>query len=740
MKWTIKLTLFVLFFTPNVLHSQVFNYKIKDLGDQYFCDWIGNSFPATEFVPGSRYDDNQAFGFKHMPFQMTIIHVTRSGDIFTNGHSSERSFHGIHIKDGDIKANLTKYAFNSGGYCVTADDKYAYLGKVDKKTGIIGVTRYLKETGGFAAFDNGKGEGNATLEIGAQPLGLSIFEDKLYVAVPEMKVVKIFSLSDNSIDFESEFTVPESGQIVHDKTGVLWVQDIQNNKILAYQNSNQLEKEIQLAKNFTPKGIAIDNNNQLLICDAGDDQNIKVYGNLSASPQLVEEIGEKGGILSGAPGVYEPFKFVNPSGVGVDSLDNIYVLQNTGSGYEAPMLQVFSPERELLWEISGNEFVTVADVDPRDETLFYSTNSLYRYDYNAPVGKAFKRIANLGTNEAHHSVKVGYVNNQKLLFLLNTAGGDVKVYRFKGHRVEHYTSLKNGRGFDIDKDGTVWTSHEKNALIKFAVTGFDDSGLPVWDEGESVELPGPFNDVRRVMYDEDKDEMYLTGYTAEFPYDESFGPTEGYWKKAGRYLAKFSTWKTNPKLEWGFHTPWCDGCDREVAQSVEQEGDYVFLVVGSKSKTDDQLRRPILFVYSKTDGALVGTMQPGGNVNDRAMVDMAHSFNVHKRENGEYIIVMEDCAYAKNIVFRWTPTLTRAELIKPAKQAANIFPNPATNSVSVYGFNNFNFEIVNMNGQTVRNGYVQDSKQICLNGLKRGLYMVMLTNSKTRYLQKLVIN
>ena len=96
---------------------------------------------------------------------------------------------------------------------------------------------------------------------------------------------------------------------------------------------------------------------------------------------------------------------------------------------------------------------------------------------------------------------------------------------------------------------------------------------------------------------------------------------QGYWKKGGKVLARYDHWSDEPTLAWRIDTPWDDEADREAALSLDIAGDYVFLVIGSKSKTDDPLRRPIVFIYDKADGGLVGTMQPKPPVSDWAMVD-----------------------------------------------------------------------------------------------------------------------
>ena len=71
--------------TTNV-HSAP-NYIRQDLGDAYYCDWLGNTFPAIETNgPGKDFKNN-----RHVNMRVDAFYVTQDGDCFTNAKWSERS-------------------------------------------------------------------------------------------------------------------------------------------------------------------------------------------------------------------------------------------------------------------------------------------------------------------------------------------------------------------------------------------------------------------------------------------------------------------------------------------------------------------------------------------------------------------------------------------------------------------------------------------------------------------------
>ncbi len=224
---------------------------------------------------------------------------------------------------------------------------------------------------------------------------------------------------------------------------------------------------------------------------------------------------------------------------------------------------------------------------------------------------------------------------------------------------EEYQAAPDGKdtwraGYFLDDNADVYLSGS-GGVIRFPAEV--DDGLPTWsyDRARFTSRPQPFTTLRRAMYDGEQDAMYLTGYTEDRPNALKQSRLQGYWKKGGKVLARYDHWSDEPTLAWRIDTPWDDEADREAALSLDIAGDYVFLVIGSKSKTDDPLRRPIVFIYDKADGGLVGTMQPKSPVSDRAMVDMAGTLNATRLSDGRYRVHCMDDAYSKGLIYHWKP-------------------------------------------------------------------------------------
>jgi len=71
----------------------------------------------------------------------------------------------------------------------------------------------------------------------------------------------------------------------------------------------------------------------------------------------------------------------------------------------------------------------------------------------------------------------------------------------------------------------------------------------------------------------------------------------------------------------------------------------------------------------------------------------------------------------------------------------SIYPNPSNGNLTINAPQAFNYEIINMIGQTLKSGTVNDvSTQIDLNNFQNGIYFVNVNFGKTSTTQKLLIN
>ena len=90
-----------------------------------------------------------------------------------------------------------------------------------------------------------------------------------------------------------------------------------------------------------------------------------------------------------------------------------------------------------------------------------------------------------------------------------------------------------------------------------------------------------------------------------------------------------------------------DFWERVLADSDFNAGDYVFVAELYTARVD---------VYDARSGQLVGTLTPGPEVGGTGgWVDVYLGIAASRRANGEYVVLVEDDARAKLLMYRWTP-------------------------------------------------------------------------------------
>jgi hypothetical protein len=176
--------------------------------------------------------------------------------------------------------------------------------------------------------------------------------------------------------------------------------------------------------------------------------------------------------------------------------------------------------------------------------------------------------------------------------------------------------------------------------------GIDSSGNPVYSYAKmaTFPIPAPFRYVKRAIYDAGGDTLFVTGYTADAMPESKDVP-----KEIGRVLARYDHWSSaKPTLRYATNLLWEPGGNpRRTLVSVTVEGDYIFAVefVGA------------VHVFDKNTGAEVGVINPGAEVgNTSGHIDVVNAITAHRRENGEYLVFVEEDARGKVMMYRWTPS------------------------------------------------------------------------------------
>ncbi|WP_244197731.1 hypothetical protein [Caballeronia ptereochthonis] len=373
-----------------------------------------------------------------------------------------------------------------------------------------------------------------------------------------------------------------------------------------------------------------------------------------------------------------------------------------GAGLGAT-LESYAPGGALRWQTQGLLFVDGAWMDPGRPDSVYTGNKRFELDLSKPAGQEWKYAAFLSGRFKYPDDPVFHVDQwpglpvarrlegRTFLYLTDMYADHLKIYRFDAKRdgelaipsgfiagrprpVQNVPNrpeggewiwrdlngngrfdagefqrnpgtarITGGWGWWVDTKGDIWRTSDVKGIHRLRYGGLDKQGNPVYDYAnvQTYPVPAPFTELRRAVYDAASDTMYITGYTAEEPYDRRF------WKEVGRRLVRYDHWSGDPRARYSIDLPWdTQAKPLSTVIGVTVEGQYVFAVepVGD------------VHVYDKDSGKEVGVIKPGPEVgNASGWVDVPNGVSAHRRGNGEYLVFVEEDARGKVMMYRWTP-------------------------------------------------------------------------------------
>ncbi|WP_321796920.1 hypothetical protein [Caballeronia sp. J97] len=465
-----------------------------------------------------------------------------------------------------------------------------------------------------------------------------------------------------------------------------------------------------------PADIALSPAGDLYIADIGPAQQILTYKKTTASTlQAAAPLGTLNGVNHTPAGTIDAGRFNFITGIGFDAAGNLYVAQN-GEGPRAlnsasvgsgAVLQAFKgASRSLLWELDGLVFVDGAAFDPAAPDTVYTGSKIFTLDWTKPPGKQWTYTAytvDRFTYPDDPELRIGRAvrgepmvrrlnGNRPYLYTLDPYSHELYVHRFdaahgriaipsgmfaQGNIAGGFPANQPSYGEwmwrDIDGDGrpggnefsgnpstgsavgnsfmwvdsagAVWFGTPTSGIRQMPVQGFDAFGNPIYSYAASktFAMPAPFTRIGRVLYVAETDTMYISGFTQTIPYDASR------WKEAGPVLARYDNWSTGaPVMTYSIALPWNTASAPPVTTvGVATAGDYLFVAELYTQKVD---------VYDARTGAPVGYMTPGANVGGTSgYVDVELGISATRRANGEYVVLLEDDARAKILMYQWTP-------------------------------------------------------------------------------------
>ena len=617
----------------------------------YTTSWIGNSFGGNGGPNGSGYwAQNGA----------SVIKVAPDGTVFAGVPWDENGRCAGLYKDGQTNRVLlqekrpdhkeTAWGWGTGNNALAICGETLYVGNTGKQLirfhwtpGDINSARYLDST--------------------AMP------EEMIGLAASAKQIALVCK---NAIELRAADTLavlkriaaPAARDAAFAPDGSLWF--LAGNKIsrCAPNSDAPIAVAIKLEQ---PSALSFDNRGRLVICENGASQQILFY-DVTNAPRLVSTFGAAGGLRAGIPGQVKPDKLFALRGAGTDAQGNLYVGMSfdpspNGNFY----LRSFTPTGKLRWEIYSGAFVdTFGFLPGSDGKTVFSRTGIYDLDLKQtkPGREATLRALTLDPIRYPEDERIRYgwtalpreLQGRRVLFTIGQYAGGYRIYVPEDNASQIFHPVdKIGAGeqwaWDVTESGDIWHGDAPEKTIRrYPFGGWTKDGNPIynWKEPQTWKWPEGWDTIRRVKYDAKTDSLYLTGYL--------MGQKIETWGVVGTTARRYDGWLSGkPVLRWTSDLPRDRNGDSKegplTPQGMDIAGDYMFC--GMVKPMDG---RQVVNIVRLSDGKFAGTLVPGPALGEvQGWEDMPYSVQAMKRKNGEYLILAEEDARAKNILYRWRP-------------------------------------------------------------------------------------
>jgi hypothetical protein len=645
---------------------------------RYTTSWVGNSFPGDGGPNG--------FGY-WVQNGADEIEITPDGTVLAGTDWDEAGRCVGLYKDGKVNRVLLKQE--------TAKETAWGWNTGNEAIAVAGTNIFIANKGGrFLRFTWRAGELDSAqfAEEFAMPgraVGLAARDGKLAIAYTNQIELR------QAAGFVALTNLPVTGlkDVTFAPDGALWV--IASNAVarltIASQRSapapaNDLRMDGASASGAgalpktlcpevaKPAALSFAHDGRLIVCDDGPDQQLKFYDVTGAKPELVATFGDQGGLRSGTPGLSAPTKLYSPRGAGTDAAGNLYVaLGFNGAPVGTLVLRCFAPDGSLRWELANHAFVDTYGFDPdSDGRVIYSRTAVFDLDLDSGKSGVIWKQRATTVNHVEHpddwransamTTCLRRLDGRRLLYTIGQYGGGYRLFTF--HEPDGYLGKPAGRlgargetwAWHIADNGDIWHGDdwrgekEGGFLRRFPFRGWSADGQPKFDTEKPEEWPWPadFRNVRRVLYDDASDTLFLSGYLKGEEIDS--------WGVTGRTLRRYDGWvKGERKERWTIKLPLNpdgEGKGKPLSpESLALAGDYVFVGMVKPEGGKQQVH-----ILKREDGGYVGTLVPGPEVGGNAgWQDMPYAVQALMRKNGEYLVLVEEDWRGKNLLYRWTP-------------------------------------------------------------------------------------
>jgi hypothetical protein len=582
------------------------------------------------------------------------------------------------------------------GETITANSKFIFFatgksGPGDHDGAVMGTSLARRDRADIA---------NRALErrvsVGVRIRGVAATDERVFVACADDRI-RVFDVELRTV---TNWFAPSPGELAVDAAGRLWVCDVAANVVRCFDATGRGPLQtVSFPPGVVPVDVAISPDQRLLVADGGTSRQVRIYQGLDSTPRLESVFGEVGGVFGGpVPGRVGPRRFVAPIGVGADARGHLIVASGPFASTHGgtTMIECYDREGCRTWQLLCTEWLDTVDLDrTRDGTVAFGSRFRYELDLTTFPRLRWTPVAMTVHPDRYpedprlRSPAIGGVWFRRLggrsyLFMPDMPGDNLYGFRFDPPRAgeiavwcthigvrelwcdlngngrkdegESTTNVvSTARGWFVEPNGTVWQAAQHRGVARYPLAEVLSNGVPVYREEHRTITPPPppLKEIRRLVYDRANDVMYLGGASAEAP--------AGHWKPMGPVLARYDRWSQSPVLAWAVVLPHERGGSRH--ESFEPfdfavEGDFVFVVYAGRLPSRRWPPGTVL-VLRRSEGRAVGYMCPDGTrvgaVPMDALQDIVHSINVLRRSNGEYLVVIEDDGYSKNVVYRWKP-------------------------------------------------------------------------------------
>ena len=552
-------------------------------------------------------------------------------------------------------------------------------------------------------------------KTGAPVAGLAADDTRVFVADPNAGAIKVFDAE--SLRPVAQWKTERAGPLALDASGTLWMlqrkTDSAPARLVRWNASGAIpHPALTFEPGIDPVAFCLSRDGRVWVADDSPAQQVRIFSVKNDALIEAGTFGEHGGIASGRPGQFGDRKLNHVTALGVDAKDNLYLAHDAQSGGGGTVLESYHlTDSALNWRLSGLTFVDMADVDDTSDADVFTKEEHFHLDYQQPPGREWSYAGYTINGRAFpqdprlHQWSAGawvrHIGGARFQFVNDMNAELLQVYRFddklagevaipsglfaKRHikKDDHWPPNQpdkgewiwrdgNGNGaFDagefatqgeadapasqgwwVDRKGGVWLATEKNGVRYFPCGGLDAHGNPRWDFAsmQTFPHPGGFLEVKRVRYDAATDTLYLGGTAAE--------DKNQHWKPMGPVLARYDGWLSGGrKQRWRVTLPYVHGSSGHEScepMGFDVAGDFVFVpYVGASKKNGIKTGR--VEVFRTSDGSATGHVEPGDEVGEIGLQDIRETLTAHRRNNGEYIIMIEDDYKSKVVMYRWKP-------------------------------------------------------------------------------------